>query len=300
MNANPLVSIVIPAFNAYPTIERALDSCDAQTLTEFEVIIVDDGSVDDLASSMASRQFQLHIHRQSNEGAAVARNVGAGISRGDYVAFLDADDMLRPSWMEVMTEAAESSSATIHGGMEVVHSATGRTEIVRPDALGPAFDNFDGLFVPGAYAVRRDLFSAVGGFAPGLLYGEHFELGLRIAEQLNAHPAASWTTDEIIVTKFHDRRPDRYASYDKSRLQGAEYVLEHHLEQLARDPGLLADYHAVAGVAAFRLGRSKLGRSHIRSASRAKLDSKGFVRALISMIPGLGSLYWSRHEQRDR
>jgi glycosyltransferase involved in cell wall biosynthesis len=95
---NPLVSVVIPAHNARTTLERALRSVVAQTYSHFEVVIVDDASVDDTAD--LARSFpglDIRVERlDSQSGAAAARNRGIEVSRGEFIAFLDADDEWTP------------------------------------------------------------------------------------------------------------------------------------------------------------------------------------------------------------
>jgi GT2 family glycosyltransferase len=94
----PLVSVVIPAYNAARYIGETLGSVLAQTFYAYEVIIVNDGSPDtaDLEGALAPYRERIHYLKQENRGAAAARNTGLLAARGPYVAFLDADD----SWME--------------------------------------------------------------------------------------------------------------------------------------------------------------------------------------------------------
>ncbi len=93
----PAVSVVIPAYNRSATIGRALASVRAQTFSDFEIIVVDDASVDDTVAACAAFQDdRLRIvRRQANGGAAAARNTGIRESAGDLIAFLDSDD----SWL---------------------------------------------------------------------------------------------------------------------------------------------------------------------------------------------------------
>lgn len=94
---SPLVSIIIPCHNAERWLAETLESALAQTWPDKEIILVDDGSTDgsrDLARRFESRG--VHVAAQSNQGAAAARNHGLRLARGDYVQFLDADDLLAP------------------------------------------------------------------------------------------------------------------------------------------------------------------------------------------------------------
>lgn len=94
------VSVVIPAYKAAVTIGRAVDSVLAQTHPAHEVLIVDDGSPDDIAAAIASYGERVTLIRKSNGGAASARNLGIERATGDLVAFLDADDYWEPQKLE--------------------------------------------------------------------------------------------------------------------------------------------------------------------------------------------------------
>ena len=91
----PLVSVVIPCFNQARFLGAAIASALAQTHTPVEVVVVDDGSTDDTAA-VTARFPGVRYVRQENAGLSAARNTGLGKSRGAYLAFLDADDVLLP------------------------------------------------------------------------------------------------------------------------------------------------------------------------------------------------------------
>ena len=100
-NPSPLVSIIVPCYNAERWVAEALESCLAQTWVSREVIVVNDGSRD--ASLAAVRRFEsrgVHIIDQPNRGASAARNAGLRAARGEFIQFLDADDVLSPDKVE--------------------------------------------------------------------------------------------------------------------------------------------------------------------------------------------------------
>jgi glycosyltransferase involved in cell wall biosynthesis len=104
----PLVSILIPAFNAQPWIAETLRSATAQTWPAKEIIVVDDGSKDGTAA--IAKQFEhkgVRVVTQKNQGAAAARNTAFSLSRGDYIQWLDADDLLAPDKIACQMQAAE-------------------------------------------------------------------------------------------------------------------------------------------------------------------------------------------------
>jgi glycosyltransferase involved in cell wall biosynthesis len=96
-----LVSIIIPAYNAAPWLAETIRSSQAQSWPAVEVIVVDDGSTDDtLAIANSFKSERLSVIAQPNRGASAARNKGLQVARGDYVQFLDADDLLAPDKIE--------------------------------------------------------------------------------------------------------------------------------------------------------------------------------------------------------
>ena len=102
MTASPLVSIIIPAYNVAPFIGETLDSIFAQTVTDFEIIVVNDGSTDELEHVLKPYRGRIVYLRQENQGQGTARNAGLGAARGKYVALLDGDDMWYPHYLERM------------------------------------------------------------------------------------------------------------------------------------------------------------------------------------------------------
>ncbi len=93
----PRFSVIIPAYNAKDTLARALDSVLAQIWPAFEIIVIDDGSIDATAAVAASYGKKIRYLRQDNAGVSAARNHGARIASGDWLAFLDADDWYYPN-----------------------------------------------------------------------------------------------------------------------------------------------------------------------------------------------------------
>jgi glycosyltransferase involved in cell wall biosynthesis len=98
--STPSVSVVIPAYRAAGFIDRPLDSLLGQTRPPAEILVVDDGSPDDLAAAVRPYRDRVTLIRKSNGGAASARNLGVDRARGEFVAFLDADDYWAPQKLE--------------------------------------------------------------------------------------------------------------------------------------------------------------------------------------------------------
>ncbi len=115
---SPYVSVVIPCYNAAPFLRETLDSALNQTHPPMEVIVVDDGSTDNSAAIAESYGSPVRVIRQKNQGESVARNRGIDEAKGDWIAFLDADDIWMQDKLELQIERATSMPGTV-----CVHSA---------------------------------------------------------------------------------------------------------------------------------------------------------------------------------
>ncbi|WP_150461226.1 glycosyltransferase family 2 protein [Nesterenkonia ebinurensis] len=129
----PAVSVIIPVFNAERHIGETLESISAQTLLDLEVIVVDDGSTDRsmaVVTDHISRDPRFHLITGPATGSAgTARNKGLAVARGEYLAFLDADDLFAPSMLEKLYRKAKQDDADIvMTGFRSFNDATGRLE----------------------------------------------------------------------------------------------------------------------------------------------------------------------------
>ena len=107
----PLVSVILPTYNRADTIRRAIESVRNQTLQDWELLVVDDGSTDDTADVIAARyagEPRLKLIRQENQGVSAARNTGLRASSGKYLAFIDSDDEFLPHHLELESAFLES------------------------------------------------------------------------------------------------------------------------------------------------------------------------------------------------
>jgi glycosyltransferase involved in cell wall biosynthesis len=107
----PIVSVIIPTYNAKALLVEAIDSVLSQTLTDFEVLVIDDGSTDGTAKAVkAIDDSRVHYYYKDNGGASSARNVGLDKAEGQYIAFLDSDDLYTPDYLKTMVSALENDS----------------------------------------------------------------------------------------------------------------------------------------------------------------------------------------------
>lgn len=112
---NKMVSIILPVFNAERFLSQCLDSILRQTYQDWELIAVDDGSKDgsiEILKSYEKRDNRIHIISKKNEGVSIARNIALKHAHGDYIYFVDSDDIVMPEGLMILVKAMESSKAT--------------------------------------------------------------------------------------------------------------------------------------------------------------------------------------------
>lgn len=132
MNRGPSVSVVVPVHNRAHQILRTLNAVWAQTMTDLEVIVVDDGSTDELHETLATvEDSRLRVVQQPQGGAASARNRGVDEARGDYIAYLDSDDTLLPYHLADSIAELASTEADVLFSPMIVDRGVGKY-IVRP------------------------------------------------------------------------------------------------------------------------------------------------------------------------
>jgi len=132
----PLFSVIIPVFNRAKPLARALRSVLDQSCQDFEIVVVDDGSVDEPQTvAEAFGDARIRVVRQDNRGGGAARNTGIDLARGRLVAFLDSDDVFLPGHLETMRRLLDGTRDTAGYAPMVVDRGEGRTFVKPPRAI---------------------------------------------------------------------------------------------------------------------------------------------------------------------
>jgi glycosyltransferase involved in cell wall biosynthesis len=283
-----LIGIVIPTHNRATELKRCLSSIlEQERADELEVVVVDDGSTDETRAVVAAVEGgRVHYLRQDNAGPCSARNHGAGRVQAPFLCFLDSDDELLPGWSAAMLSLASRPGVDLVScGVRVHETHIDRYSNFPPPPLGPAFGGHTASFVPGSYAVRREIFDLVGGFATDIGYGEHHELALRLARD-GPNRLSVVSDPRPLLLKYHDRSPAVAHAYHESKLAATERTLDRHRAAIGRDKRLEANLEFVAGYCAAHLGKYKRARHHFVAATRARpLWWKPIAGYLSALIP---------------
>ena len=203
----PLVSVIIPNYNYAHYLPQALDSVLAQTYPRFEIMVIDDGSTDDSENVLRSYGDRIRSIKQQNQGVSAARNLGARETRGELVAFLDADDFWLPEKLErqVQRFIADDGLGLVHCGVEEIHDngdhllfrLEGLEGWVATDML--LFNRAVILGGGSGLMVKRSAFEALGGFDTSLSTSADWEFFYRMA----AHARVGFVPSALLKYRVH-------------------------------------------------------------------------------------------------
>lgn len=179
------VSVIIPAYNAEKFIKESIDSVLSQTFNNFEIIVIDDGSSDNTFNIANSYGANVKVYMQNNAGAGAARNYGAKLAKGAWLAFLDADDLWAPEKLELQMSISNNYfwSYTDSYFIGSSHNGSLKSSDVSPHMSGKVVptlivNNFIGT---STVMIRKDIFLSVGGFDQSLRALQDWDLWLKIA-----------------------------------------------------------------------------------------------------------------------
>ena len=201
---SPRVSVIVPVYNGAATVAAALESILAQSFSDFEIVAVDDGSTDDSMKVLEHYRPRVRVLTQQNRGPSAARNLGVRNSSGEYLGFLDADDLWRPKFLERTVAALDKDSASVlvYTDLELADS-TGLAmgaRLIGKRGLPTVRDMLERLWpiLPSSVVMRRDAFERAGGFPEELTSFEDVYFWLLAREQGNF----SYIEEPLVIWRF--------------------------------------------------------------------------------------------------
>lgn len=219
----PKVSVIIPTYNREAMVSEAIQSVLDQTYTDYEIIVVDDGSTDGTGKLLQEKFGEkIHYYYQENQGLP-PRNKAIRLAAGEYLAFLDSDDLWRPdklaSQVQILNNAG-ADTGLVYTGIEMINS--------RGQVVEELIDNFQGVvvdklidrnFIPtSSVMMRRGCFKRCGFFDESLKRSEDWDLWLRVALAYRVV-----AVPDVLVTKRHF---DNHLMADVTRLDSIITVLD--------------------------------------------------------------------------
>lgn len=266
MESRPLISIVTPTFNRAGYLSLAIESALAQSIDNFEMLIVDDGSEDntrEVVEAFQARDPRIHYFHQANQGQSIARNRGVQEAKGEFICFLDSDNAWYPQKLERSLREFEAhpEADVVYGdymvidgeGVELgVNRMKRYSGFITPELLR---DNFVSM---NTTMTRKTCFDELGGFDPEDRLAEDYGLWLRFSTRYHFH-----YVPELLG---YYRVMDNQISSDKARrLDANEALLQQFLE---RFPDVLTPAQRRRGMSHFyvRKARFECGQNRFRRA----------------------------------
>lgn len=223
----PRVSVVIPAYNAESTLGAAISSALTQTAPPHEIIVVDDGSTDRTQAVARAYGAGVRVVAQPNRGLSAARNAGASAATGDFLAFLDSDDLFLPGYLDTamgaLLKAGGGRRAVATNAYFLRNEGLSATRFVLagipPRASSQRLAILQGNFAPVFMVFPRDLYLELGGCDETLRVVEDWDLWLR----------AIYSGAEVVVQTrpqaLYRWRPGSMSSNTERMLEGEEIIL---------------------------------------------------------------------------
>lgn len=244
--SEPRASVVVPAYNALGTVEATIRSVLGQTMDDLELVVIDDGSTDgsaELAEELAAGDSRMHVFRQANGGTAAARNAGIARATGEFVSFLDNDDLWMPRYLELMTTALDSAP---EAGLSYTDAwiLDDETKRIRTRTVMDFFPTvparasvptllrtmLSSNFIMSSVTVRRDVLEQLGGFDPTISGVDDYDLWLRILISGHSVVRAPGT---LLIQRD---RPDSQSKNEQKMIAGHAEVLRRIGEDPRLDP----------------------------------------------------------------
>lgn len=292
-----MISVVIPLYNKAEQVEASLRSVLAQTYKDFEIVVVDDGSTDGSVEKVESLGIEnLRLICQKNAGVSAARNRGIEEARGEFVAFLDADDLWKPDYLAMQFEMTQKyPECDVFATNYEFMDSDGAISTTKFNKMGieqrGVFENYFEVascshppLWTSAVMARRSALLAIGGFPLGIRSGEDLLTWARLACRYRIaycrKPLAIFNVEGYDVSE----KPKRVPAEDD--------VVGRELKRLMDDyktPGLRAYcsiWHKMRASVYMRLRmRGKAFRETIKAISLAPANYKLYAYLVINMLP---------------
>jgi glycosyltransferase involved in cell wall biosynthesis len=291
-------SVIIPTYNRGRFVREAVDSVLNQTFNDYEIVVVDDGSVDDTKEVLASYGNRIRYIYQTNSGVSAARNRGILSSNGEYVAFLDDDDLWLPRKLELQIKYLDehpevgllfSNTNTATTGEDLRFANKKMSQISKPHRGKVFRELFVENFIPCcSVVVRRICFDKVGLFDPSLRNAQDYDMWLRIAR--------------FFRVDYIDQPLAIYRHHVHSLSHGVEKEIESEIllrkKMISLDPSLLVQFsHQTIKEAYYRshvhLGWVQMWKGDLKKARKNywqyiqldPLDPRVYVLVMITILP---------------
>ena len=285
----PDVSVIIPTYDRSEFLRTAIASVLAQTLQDFEIIVVDDASADDTQEVVGNLDDGRirYIRHEINKGVAATRNTGVLNSKGKYIAFLDDDDKWFPEKLKKQFDLLETRPRIVGGVYtgSLAVEATSRKTLFRltPTKRGNIFDEIfmqDSIAPTSTFFLRKECFEKVGLFDVSLDFGEDFDMWLRISKEFQFE----YIEQPLVTFSVPDNKPSLSANYEL-KIRGTEAQLKKYASFYALDRKTYSRRYLKLGVLYCYNGNISKGREAlIRAIKIYPFDPRHYFNLALSLL----------------
>ena len=278
---NDLVSVIIPTYNRASLLSRAIQSVLQQRYGNFELIIVDDSSTDNTKDVVLDLKDEriIYIRHDKNKGGSAARNSGIRLSRGEYIAFLDDDDVWLPDKLESQLKRFKEVPSTVglvYCGYRIVSSEK-IISVVKPEIKGRVFDEaLKKCFLGGPTPViKRECFDKAGIFDEKLPSCQDWDIWIRVAK----HFGFDYVPEILAEYRIHKCQ---VSAGLQSKIEARKRILGKYEDELKKRAPIFALHLRRLGSLYCLSGNPNLGRSYILKSIRvAPFLSDGYIHLFL-------------------
>jgi glycosyltransferase involved in cell wall biosynthesis len=284
----PLFSVIIPVYNRESLVSFTLDAILKQEFKDYEIILVDDGSTDDVKNKLSIyiNSDAIKYYYQPNAGVSAARNKGASVSHGIYLIFLDSDDWVTVSWLsDYATMISKHNPDIIYCG---INRMKDNLLLEYTDPTNPFKDGKSvGNVIPGSFCIKKTFFENIGRYDAQLAYGENTELGFRIKI---ANPTMSFINKPNLFYNLYENSHGKNA---RNKMNGIIYTIYKHPQIFNENKLMKISFLSIAGVAAVSIKENLIARELFWKAWKmAPFNINILLRLLFSLSSLMSKKIW--------
>ena len=252
-------TIITPTFNREDMLQTTIKSVQAQTFTDWEMIIIDDGSTDNteqIVKELFLKDERIKYFKKPNTGQADSLNVGASKASGEFLTFLDSDDEAYPNWLEVVNKniKADTSVLCIAAMRKMMNGKMVKEHMCRWKFFGEMVRY---KFTCGSLFLKKHILFDIGGYDPKMRCNIQTDLGYRLLAYLKTTNQKIVAVDEYLVQiNLHDG-PRIRTNWEKRR-DGTKQFLSKHYDFIAENmPGDIISSYAIIAFSNYKLRKRK-------------------------------------------
>ena len=264
---NPKVTIVLPSFNRGNLLKKSIESILNQTYTNFELIVVDDGSTDNTESVVDKIKKKdkrvIYLKHMKNMGASAARNSGIRIAKGEFIAFQDSDDIWKPNklekQMEIFEKTSEKTAVVYTGFLKILN--TKKIYFPPPYIRGKEGYIYNSLLKENfittqTILIRRNVFKEIGIFDEQLPRLQDWDLFLRISKSFEF----KFINEPLVIVKV---TKDSISSNKENLIKAYQIILKKNISELKNQPKILSIFYLNIGTNYFLINNILKGENYL-------------------------------------